>query len=206
MCREAKESSPYNITAVCIFSGWGASSAGSVAHSSIKLYFVFLNMQSVCTPVCSAVLRCVFDATHFYWVQHWYCCNAAPSFSEHTYDIPLRDTLWVIFWVRGTLCCTLEGCMHSTGRLPPYWYITKSLIGRSTALTPIGRSFKIEDQNLGALYRLFYPPPTAVHATRGHEHERISARVPKNNAAPTRVRYRDTAIIKLVNTVHKFTI
>ena len=56
----------------------------------------------------------------------WYCCNAAPSFSDHTYDIPLRDVVWVIFWVRGTLCCTLKGCMHS--------------IGRSTALTPIGRS------------------------------------------------------------------
>ena len=60
-------------------------------------------MQSVCAPVCSAVLWCVFDTTHIYWVQHWYCCTAAPSCSEHTYDIPLRDALWVIFWVRGTL-------------------------------------------------------------------------------------------------------
>ena len=51
-------------------------------------------MQSVCAPVCSAVLWCAFDTTHIYWVQHWYCLNAAPSFSEHTYDIPLRDALW----------------------------------------------------------------------------------------------------------------
>ena len=111
------------------------------ARSSINI--ILLNMQSVCAPVCSAVLWCVFDTAHIYLVQHWYCCNAAPSFSEHTYDIPLRDALWVIFWVTGTPCCTLKGCMHSIGRLPPYWDITKSPIGRSTALTPIGRSFEI---------------------------------------------------------------
>ena len=110
-------------------------------------------MHGVCAPVCSGVLWCVFDTTHIYWVQHWYCCNAAPSFSEHTYDIPLRDALWAIFWVRGTLCCTLNGCMHSIGRLPPYWDITKSPVGGSTALTPIGRSFEIGRSNLGALYR-----------------------------------------------------
>ena len=79
----------------------------------------------------------------FTGVQHWCCCYAAPYFSKHTYDIPLRDAFWVIFWVRGTLCCTLKGGMHSIGRLPPYWDITKSPIGRSTALTSIGRSFEI---------------------------------------------------------------
>lgn len=36
-------------------------------------------------PVCSAVLLCVFDIPYVYWVQHWYCCNAARSFSVHTY-------------------------------------------------------------------------------------------------------------------------
>ena len=41
-------------------------------------------------PVCSVVLRCVFEVTRVHWLQHWYCCNAVPSFSEHTYDIPLR--------------------------------------------------------------------------------------------------------------------
>ena len=42
-------------------------------------------MHSVRAPVCSAVLLCVFDITHVHCVQHWYCCNAVFSFSEHTY-------------------------------------------------------------------------------------------------------------------------
>ena len=124
--KQSKESSRHNSTAVCIFSGWSAPSAGSVARRSNNI--ILVNMQSLCGPVCSAVLWCVFDTTHIYCVQHWYCCNAAPCFSEHTYDIPLRDALWGIFWVRGTLCCSLKGCMHSIGRLPPYWDITKSPI------------------------------------------------------------------------------
>ena len=120
-------------------------------------------MQSVCAPVCSAVLWCVFDTTHIYWVQHWYCCNAAPSFSGHTYDIPLRDALWVIFWVRGTLCCTLKGCMPSMpsiGRLPPYWDITKCPTGRSTALTPVGRSFEIGRSKSRCTIPPYIAPPT----------------------------------------------
>ena len=84
-----------------------------------------------------------FDITHVHWVQHWYCCNAVPSFSEHTCDIALREALWVIFvisWVRSALCCALKRCMYSIRRLPTYWGITKSPTGRSSALTPIGRS------------------------------------------------------------------
>ena len=106
-CSRAKTSlhTQQSSTAVCIFSGWSASLAGSVARSSINI--ILLDMQSSCAPVCSAVLWCVFDTTRMYWVQHWYCRSAAPSFSEHTYGIPLRDALWVIFWVKGTLCRTL---------------------------------------------------------------------------------------------------
>ena len=121
-------------------------------------------MQSVCVPVCSAVLWCVFDTTHNYWVQHWYCCKAVPSFSEHTYDIPLREALWVIFWVRGTLCCTFKGCIHSIGRLPPYWDITKSPIGRSTALSRIGRSFEIGRSKTSVHYTALYRPPHCMHS------------------------------------------
>ena len=156
--------------AVFVFSGWCVSSAGSVAHSSINI--ILLNMQSLCAPVCSAVLlsrlpccACVFDTTHVHWVQHWYCFNAVPSFSEHTYDIPLRDALWVIFvivWVRSTLCCTLKRCMYSIGRLPPYWDITKSPVGRSTALTPIGRSFEIGRSKSRCTTPPYIGPPTTV--------------------------------------------
>ena len=100
MCSKAK--SPLRTTVrQCVSSLGGVHLRQAVARSSINI--ILLNMQSMCAPVCSAELWCVFDTTHFYWVQHWYCCNAAPSFSEHTYDIPLRDALWVIFWVRGTV-------------------------------------------------------------------------------------------------------
>ena len=160
---QGKEPSPYNSTAVCIFSGWSASSAGSVARSSINIMYLSTALQSVCAPVCSAALRCVFDTTQNYWVQHWYCCNAAPSFSEHTYYIPLRDALWVIYKVRGTLCCTLNGCKHSIERLPPYCDITKSPIGWSTAPTPIGRSFEIGRSKSRCTIPPCITPPTEAY-------------------------------------------
>ena len=116
-CVAKSPSSPYNSTAGCIFCGCSASSARSVARSSIN--YTSQHAKYVCTRL----LCCYGVYLTPHRVQH---CNAAPSFSEHTYDIPLRDILGVIFWVRGPLCCTLKGCMHS--------------IGRSTALTPIGLS------------------------------------------------------------------
>ena len=45
----------------------------------------------------------VFDITPVHWVQHWYCCNAVPSFSAYTYDIPLREALRSSFG-SGALC------------------------------------------------------------------------------------------------------
>ena len=134
------------------------------ALSPAAQLILYYNMQSVCAPVCSAVLWCAFDTTRIYWLHHWYCCNAAPFFSEHTYCIPLRDALSVIFWVRGTLCCTLKGCMHSIGRLPPCWDITKSPIRRSTALTPIGRSFEIgRSKSRCTTYTALYSPPHFIY-------------------------------------------
>ena len=142
MCSKAK--SPLRTTVWrCLSSAGGVCLRRALSPAAhLILYFTC----KVCAPVCSAVLWCVFDITHVHWVQHWYCCNAVLSFSEHTYDTPLRDALWVIFvifWVTSTLCCTLKRCMHSIGRLSPYWDITKSPIGRSTALTPVWQSFEI---------------------------------------------------------------
>ena len=154
---------------MCIFSGWSASPAGSVARSSVNI--IPLNMQSVCALVRSGVLWCVFGTTHIYWVQHWYCCNAAPSFSEHTYDVLLCDALWVIFWVRGTLCCTLKRLyelnMAFTALLGYHqnWDITKSPIGLSTALTPVGRSFEIGRSKSRWTIPPYIAPPLTV-ATR----------------------------------------
>ena len=150
MCSKAK--SPLRTTVrQCV------SSLGGVrlrrALSPAAQFILYSSTCKVCVHPSALLFFGVYVTPHIL-TGHWYCCNAAPSFSEHTYDIPLRDALWVIFWVRGTLCCTLKGCMHSIGRLPPYWDITKSSIGRSTALPPVGRSFEIGRSKSRALYRL----------------------------------------------------
>ena len=109
-----------------------------------------------------------FGVTHVHWVQHWYYCNAGPSFSEHTYDIPLCEALWVIFgifWVRSTLCCALKRCMYSIGQLPPFWDITKSPIGWSTALTPTGWSFEIGRSKSRCTTPPYIAPLTVAEST-----------------------------------------
>ena len=46
------------------------SSAGSVARSSINM--ILRNMQSVCAPVCPAVVLYAFGITHVQRLYHWY--------------------------------------------------------------------------------------------------------------------------------------
>ena len=143
--QQSKESSLYNSTAVCIF-GWSASSTGFVARSSMNISLVYTPEYFSTCKVCihPSALLCF----GVYLTPHTFTGFSTGStttlhllFSEHTYDIPLRDALSATFWVRGTLCCTSKGCMHPIGRVPPYWDITKSPLGQSTALTPIGWSF-----------------------------------------------------------------
>ena len=65
-----------------------------------------------------------------------------PSLSTHTFDIPLRETLWVFFfmsWVWSTLCCTLKRCMCTQHDCHRY------LAPNTVAVTPIERPFEISE-------------------------------------------------------------
>ena len=114
MC--SKANSPLRTTARrCVSPAGGVCLRRALSPAAQLQYcnIILVNMQSVCMhpsalmcfcPVFSSVLWCVFDITHVHWVQHRYCCNAVPSFSKHTYDIPLREAL---------IFCHLCGQEHS---------------------------------------------------------------------------------------------
>ena len=55
--------------------------------------------------------------------------------------------------------------MHSIERVPPYWDITKSPIGWSTALSRIGRSFEIGRSKTSVHYTALYSPPHCTMET-----------------------------------------
>ena len=137
MCSKAK--SPLRTRAGrCVSSADGVclrramSPAAQVEYCNI----VPLNMQSVCAPVCSAVLLSRLLCCALVWclTSHMFTGFSrgatatlylpSPSTRRmYLYDIPLREALpviFVIFWVRSAIRCTLKRCIFSIGRIPPY--------------------------------------------------------------------------------------